>query len=390
MSALALVAVLAMLAAAALRWRAVRDVVRGAVWGDPPAYGYFSLERAAASYAQYRALALDDLAQMRRSYARLGRVHKRMGYDLGYPAKLTALEHTTDANAHVAQAIADLAMSEFPALPDLRTAGGDLARVRETMKHFVRDWSSEGADERAAIFAPVLDALRLEPADRRGAMNVLVPGAGLGRLAWEISQLGFDTTANELSYFMTLALRFLLSSATTKEPNQHTVHPYAYWFSHQRTNDLLFRGISFPDTVPRLRETFHLVEGDFMDLTVPKRNNTGYDYIVTLFFIDTSLNVISTLQHIYSLLRPGGTWINLGPLLWSGGAQARVELCLDEVIQLAQDIGFRVEGESPGQSVPDAYRRRTVPCEYTRDKHAMMKWVYQAEFWVAHKPDEVN
>lgn len=91
-----------------------------------------------------------------------------------------------------------------------------------------------------------------------------------------------------------------------------------------------------------------------------------------------------TLEHIYALLRPGGTWINLGPLLWTGGAQASLELSLDEVLQLAKEIGFDVEGTTQ-EGVEGVRARRTVECEYTADPRAMMKWLYQAEFWVATK-----
>ena len=56
------------------------------------ALGHFSVERAALSYQQYAQLSLSELATMRKSYARIGRAHKRVGYDLGYPAKLDRLQ----------------------------------------------------------------------------------------------------------------------------------------------------------------------------------------------------------------------------------------------------------------------------------------------------------
>lgn len=181
---------------------------------------------------------------------------------------------------------------------------------------------------------------------------------------------------------MTFALRFLLSPTTTTTPNEHVLRPYAHWFSHQRTTDSVFRSVFFPDVVPRLSHNFHLAEQDFLSLTPPSTPPLrGYHYIVTLFFIDTSLNAIETIEHIYALLRPGGMWINLGPLLWSGGAQAKVELSLEEVINLAQSVGFIIDG----QDVEGTRGGNTVHCEYTADKKAMMKWIY-SEFWVARKP----
>jgi carnosine N-methyltransferase len=116
-------------------------------------------------------------------------------------------------------------------------------------------------------------------------------------------------------------------------------------------------------------------------ISTPHDPLLGYSFVVTLFFLDTSLNALATIQRIYSLLRPGGSWINLGPLLWTGGAQAKVELSLEEVLACVEDTGFTIEGGGEG----DIKRRRTVECEYTRDKSAMMRWIYEAEFWVASK-----
>ena len=196
--------------------------------------------------------------------------------------------------------------------------------------------------------------------------------------------IGFHTTANELSFFMNLASRFLLSEKTTQCTNQHTLQPYSSWFSHQRTTDTLFRSVSFPDVVPRLSDRFVLAEQDFLTIQPPEGSD-GFDIVMTLFFIDTSLNVIETLEHIHSLLRPGGQWINLGPLLWTGGGQAAVELSLEEVLKLAEAVGFDIAGAGSGDAESGLERRRTVECEYTADQAAMMRWLYQAEFWVAAK-----
>ncbi|KAH8103274.1 N2227-like protein-domain-containing protein [Cristinia sonorae] len=371
----------------------LRAIIFGAPSPSPSSSipAYFSLPRALASYNAYRTLALSDIRAMEKSYSRLTYKHKRVGYVLGYTRKLEEARRAEEVNAVVCRGVAGLCTdtSEFPATEsgadgvfwrwgwrdeDLQP---DVGRVREALKHFVRDWSMEGKEERRRIFEPILDVLREDPQAKEG-LKVLVPGSGLGRLAWEISELGHDTTAIELSYFMTLAFRFLLSSKTTQATDQHTVHPYAYWFSHSRSSENTSRGIPFPDVVPRPKDNLRLIEGDFL-----KHSPDGakYDYVVTLFFIDTSLNIISTLEHIHSLLKPGGTWINLGPLLWTGGARARLELSLEEVLRLSEMVGFRIAEEG-------ARKRRTVECEYTGDRMAMMKWMYQAEFWVATKADE--
>ncbi|KAF7294082.1 N2227 domain-containing protein [Mycena kentingensis (nom. inval.)] len=349
---------------------------------DPNDSPPFSLPRARNAFARYRQLSSIEATQLHVAYQTVSRAHKRMGYELGYPAKFKRQAEVIDANGRVTDAIARLAESD-----DLTPRGGtssDLMRVKEALKHFIRDWSAEGLSERDKIFSPILEVLRRD--DDRSGKRVLVPGAGLGRLAWEISELGFlETSANELSYFMMLALRLLLSPSTTSRLNQHTIHPYAQWFSHQRSNDSLFRGIAFPDALPRLSPRFTLLDSDFLKLRRPPATpvqpdqTSGYDYITTLFFIDTSTNILATLEQIYALLRPGGTWLNLGPLLWTSGGQAKMELSLEEVVAAAEMIGFEFAPQG-------GEKTRTVECEYTADANAMMRWVYRAEFWVARKP----
>ena len=355
---------------------------------------------------------------MQTSYRTLHHSNKNLGNSIGYPKKLDQLGYVTTLNATITDGIAQLAQEEFPFLLYQRRidmVSPDLTGVRESLKHFIRDWSEEGARERTRTFPPILDVLNEVDPSRRADMKILVPGCGLGRLAWEISQLGwytysskisvglirilflgFDTTANELSFFMTLALRFLFSPKATSSVNEHWLRPYAYWFSHQKSNESLFRRVSFPDVIPRFTPNFHLVEQDFLTLPIPSaersdnlaliwstnQSSEGYDFIVTLFFIDTSLDVFATMKHIYTLLRPGGSWINLGPLLWTGGTQAKVELSLDEVLLAAENIGFVIQNEAQGTNA-----RRTVECEYTSDPNAMMQMIYKAEFWVARKPE---
>ncbi|KAG7091331.1 hypothetical protein E1B28_010375 [Marasmius oreades] len=357
-----------------LTWEDIRSLLSLNPLSNPP----FSPENAYHSYRRYRQLSGDHLSRMQHAYGTVSRRHKRLGYDLGYPAKLRKLQETTKVNALVTDGIARLAEEEFEVkderwLPTMNS--GNLSRVRESLKHFIRDWSFDGKTERDRIFLPILQVLELVNVEERPGKKVLVPGSGLGRLAWEISQLGFETTANELSFFMNLAFRFLLSSKTTTSVDQHTLHPYAYWFSHQKSNDALFRAIRFPDVVPRLTRGLQLLECDFLAISPAQ----SYDYVVTLFFIDTSTNILATLEHIHSLLCPGGLWINLGPLLWCSGSQARLEFSLDEVFAAARAIGFKFVKDT------ECMTPRTVPCEYTHDAKAMMRWIYQAEFWVARK-----
>jgi carnosine N-methyltransferase len=152
--------------------------------------GPFSLETALKSYASYPSLARNELARMRKSYSTLPRAHKRIGYNLGYPRKLDKLQGATDVNSIVTNAIADFTEADFDVESCTSGSDANMGRVRESLKHFVRDWSEEGREERDWMFKPILDVFREIVVEERSGQKVLVPGCGLGRLAWEISELG--------------------------------------------------------------------------------------------------------------------------------------------------------------------------------------------------------
>ncbi|KAF9075559.1 N2227-like protein-domain-containing protein [Rhodocollybia butyracea] len=325
-------------------------------------------------------------------------------FTIGYPKKLDRLTEIIELNGKVTDGIvtamkrsytldssaswdAWLALSSTYKEPLIDSRC--LSRIREVLKHFVRDWSDAGLSERTVIFEPILSVLSMLSSSSRAHKRVLVPGSGLCRLAYDISTLGYDTTACELSGYMNGAFRFLLDPETTTTTSQHEVHPYGHWWSHSRNIVDLFRGVRFPDVIPRLAMDaevgLHLKEGDFLTLELGTPNS--YDYVVTLFFIDTSVNILSTLERIHTLLKPGGIWINLGPLLWCSDAQARLELSLEEVFEAMGAVGFVIVGGTDGNDddEPDCMKRRSISCEYTHDEQAMMRWIYEAEFWVAKK-----
>lgn len=73
----------------------------------------------------------------------------------------------------------------------------------------------------------------------------------------------------------------------------------------------------------------------------------SFDAVVTCFFIDTAHNILEYLEVIHGVLKPGGIWIHLGPLLWhwaDGGSweDLSIELSLDDVQATAQLMGFEL------------------------------------------------
>ncbi|KAG8872354.1 hypothetical protein FRB97_007710 [Tulasnella sp. 331] len=317
----------------------------------------YSRQRALNTFAHYDLLSRSITSTYWFSLNELSPRHKALSEAIGYDAKLKRLAWAERKNALLTQGIARFVETEYDMKPGSSTES-DFHRATEALKHFVRDWSHEGRAERERTHGPILQTLRrYAPSEKRSGIKVLVPGCG------------FDVNANEYSHYMTLPLRYLCSNATTL-PNQHRIYPYHFSLSHNRETADLFRPASFPDAIPRLGPSFKLTEGDFLAIT-----SGGYDIVVTMFFIDTAFNVIDYLRQIHDVLKPGGIWINLGPLLWTSGSGATLRLSVEELLALAKLVGFDVQEES----------RRRIDTEYTSNTRGMMRWIYETEFWTATK-----
>ena len=72
----------------------------------------------------------------------------------------------------------------------------------------------------------------------------------------------------------------------------------------------------------------------------------SWDCVVTCFFIDTAHNLCEYLECINKILKPGGLWVNLGPLLWHYAEQpneVQIELSCEEVMDLVPKFGFQIK-----------------------------------------------
>jgi hypothetical protein len=165
----------------------------------------FTRDRALRSFSRYESLARNELASKRRGVNDLRGRHARIAAEIGYGSKLDRFRDAISMNNKVASSIVQHSVLEkSPRASDDKTVGAyvyganswtddgptDLARVVEALKHCVRDWGVNGLEERTRVFMPILNVLNQVPVQQRKATKVLVPGAGLCRLAWEIARMG--------------------------------------------------------------------------------------------------------------------------------------------------------------------------------------------------------
>lgn len=260
----------------------------------------------------------------------------------------------------------------------------DRVSPSQTLKHFVRDWADEGSKERTDAFPCLLSTLHAlsVTSSSTDPLRILLPGSGLGRLGTEISTNlpNAEVTLNEWSMYMNIGYRFLFSPDLSPT-DPATMYPFVDGLSHHATTANLLRAVTFPNALPN--PNVLLVEGDFT--TAFNSHPDHYDILVTHFFIDTARNLMSYFEAIHKLLKPGGHWVNLGPLLYGTGPF--VQLSLDEIIAVIEEMGFVFEdvGEECGALTFEDKKVRWTEAEYGFDGRALTRNAYKAQVWVVRK-----
>ncbi|KAK3370131.1 N2227-like protein-domain-containing protein [Podospora didyma] len=393
------------------------------------------ISRAFDSFAQYERTAHWKATHARRqAFYSLPREQWQVlaGPPFNYLQTLERVDEAIDSNGDLARAIIKASLPAFvPAKPEgaegadkeiemplkwVKTAKPqDIDKARCTIRQFFRDWSAGGEAERKLCYGPVMQALCNEKANKPTGqdsplLKVLVPGAGLGRLVFDLTANGFDAEGNEISYHQLLGSSYILNMC--EREGQHTIYPWIHSFSNHKTRENHLRGYQVPDVHPatRLAEaqklgrvgTMSMVAADFLCLYSDKAHKDTYDAVAAVFFLDTAPNILRYLETIFHCLKPGGILVNFGPLLWhfeddapskhntdDEGNSGRLgtetngiadpgsyELTDEEVMELVGRVGFMVESRETGLEAP-----------YIRDTESMMQSVYKASTWVARKPE---
>ncbi|WYZ36820.1 hypothetical protein EsH8_II_000326 [Colletotrichum jinshuiense] len=343
-------------------------------------------------FSRYKPRQMAELDRWKGLYKHVSKAQRAvLEKTVGYSHKFETAEQLLDLNQDLCNEIVETAL-EFYGISHQELADhskakdeagqpADRVSTSQALKHFVRDWSTSGRGEREDAFPCILTTLQSIFPDRsKSDVKVLFPGSGVGRLGHEVAALGgFEVTINEWSMFMNLAYRFLEAHP---RPGSKSIHPFIDSWSHHATTADMFRGVSFPDTRVNGSSVL-LVEGDFA--SVFKSEKGQYDAVVTHFFIDTARNIMSYFDTIHSLLKPGGYWINLGPLLWGTGPF--VQLSLDEIIAVTREMGFEFVdfSEQCGEITLQGEKVRSKEAVYGFNQKALTKNAYSAQSWVARK-----
>jgi hypothetical protein len=195
-------------------------------------------------------------------------------------------------------------------------------------EHLFRDWCWGQAENDQAL-SIVASALAQRDTGAAGSLGRLaVYGAGAGRLAVDVHQ-SFATSrtfALDVNPLPLLIVQELLRGGDVLLPEFPVgPHSLAGFVQTQR-----LRGPG------ELRPGFELVIADAFS---PPFASGSIDTLLTPWFIDAvEPELPNTLAALSRALRPGGYWVNFGPLRFDG----RIASCymLEEVLELAEQAGF--------------------------------------------------
>ena len=120
-----------------------------------------------------------------------------------------------------------------------------------------------------------------------------------------------------------------------------------------------------------------MAAGDFLEVYSTPEYVASHDCVVTCFFLDCAHNIIQFVQTIHKILKQGGTWLNLGPLLYHFSdikGEDSIEPDYLTLKAIIQDVGFEFESDETN-----------VQCTYSQNKASMLQYSYNCVRFTVRK-----
>ncbi|KAK8439916.1 hypothetical protein ACI3LY_004799 [Candidozyma auris] len=329
-------------------------------------------------------------ARRRKLFKLLSWRQQKLCEEAGYLQKLKQIDLHIDKNQRVLHDIIYSAKQEYGLIyrdfglldgeKNLPNTSSTNYRVIEALTHFVRDWTSDGAEECGPLLKFVKEQLsKVIPENEAADTCIVVPGSGLGRVAHEIATYRDygAVYAVEFSGLMHACNKFVY-----QQKKDHTsIFPYIHSCSNFVTTRAQFRERSLPS--PTQPSNLHLCLDDFRYFTIPDKERYKNVVVVSVFFVDTAENIIDYLDVISQLTTPSkrnpvknGYWINVGPLKYGTAAQA--ELNVEEIQTVRKRMGWK---DLCTENTLDSREKPVIG--YITDKESMWQGFYGLSKWTS-------
>ena len=337
-----------------------------------------------ASFFNYKNDSMIDTIKMEKDFKSIGEKYlKYLSFD--YKERISKIKKAIDLNEKFLLSIVDKYSSNYKKNnSNLLTRSGEINKLRSTLKLFIRDWTIEGKKERDLTYQPIIEQIKKYFSDNNNKnRNILVPGSGLCRLAFEIGKMGFNVDSIEVSYYMIICSDFIFNPNNELSISKYQIQPLIHSFNCLKKEDAPFQVFNFPDE--NINEVINnpnfgkinIIPGDFIQSYKDKVN--CYDGIATSFFLDTANNIIEFIEIIYNILKKDGIWINVGPLLYHFHEiqnEISIELSWEELRKIIVKFGFEIQNE------------RIIDSTYSSVEERLKTTIYSCIFFTAIKKEK--
>jgi len=204
--------------------------------------------------------------------------------------------------------------------------------VVEYIQFLYRDWGWDAAEngENARALAALSELVEGQAIGR-----TVVLGAGAARLAYDAHRsLGATETALlDIDPFL-----FVIAEAVVRgEPVQLTESTANVQELEQTAKTWQLRAPAGP--LGEYEFQFYLANA-----LAPPFDDQAFDTVMTPWFIDqVSGDLLAFFERIRRLLKPGGRWLNTGPLLYPPDLPLARRYSKQEIFELAERAGFRLQ-----------------------------------------------
>ena len=267
----------------------------------------------------------------------------------------------------------------------------------QVLHHTTRDWTAGAAPCREATIGWIVRAIK-QYASASPRLRVLVPGAGLGRLAYDIST-GSDlggrgevlVEANDSSVTMIFAAQQVLEMLQRRHDEQRKLQSVIFPFLSDPQNNQIdtakrFEQDAFPDDqafnsyerhweLKGAQPNLSFTVGDFISTYSQQAKQSQYDVVATSFFIDTATNIYEYVFIMKHLLdnnaESPSVWVNCGPIQWH--PCALLHPTVEELKGILEAAGFellvwQIAEEAVAYRHPDDMGGHGLQPRYTRSE----------------------
>jgi carnosine N-methyltransferase len=127
----------------------------------------------------------------------------------------------------------------------------------------------------------------------------------------------------------------------------------------------------------------NMIAGDFLQVYSGQEQSEQWDSVCCCYFLDCANNIVEFLEVIYNILRPGGIFINIGPLLYhycDSSNEFSIEPSYEDIKEIIKNLGFKFLKEE-----------MNVKSKYSQNPKSMAQLEYDCVFFVVQKiPKEEN